>query len=87
MKQTGEYTIGHVLWDGDKALWYCKMGIHSRNGEITIHYTVWGRKPEIAENRAEMLARILTALRPGDLKIKDKSTDKLLDDILNSPED
>lgn len=85
MEKVGDYELGPCLWDADMEAWYIRMGMKSRSGLI-IHYSIYGSKPEIAENRADILARILTALRPGDLKPKDKRADKLIDDALNAPE-
>jgi hypothetical protein len=66
-KTTGAYEIGPTLEDLDFGGYLVRVGIRLRNGPV-IHYTCHGRSPEVAENRAEILARIMTALKPNTLK-------------------
>jgi hypothetical protein len=86
MKQTGDFTLGPLMWDADLDCWYIRMGVVTKKG-MTLHYTIHGKTPERTEEMAEKLCRLLTVLRPDDLKLRyGAATDRLIDDILNTPD-
>lgn len=57
------------VWDHDLDTWCVRVGIMTRKG-LLIHYSVHGKSPEIAINRADILARILSAFNPNNLNPK-----------------
>jgi len=62
--KTGAFDISEIVnYDADEDLHSVKMGIKTKKG-LVLHYTVHGKSPEVAMNRAKFLARILTTLRP-----------------------
>lgn len=62
--KTGAFDISEIVnYDADEDLHSVKMGIKTKKG-LVLHYTVHGKSPEVAMNRAKFLARLLTTLRP-----------------------
>lgn len=85
MNQAGDYVIGDPIWDHDFDTWTVRIGMKAKNGYI-LHYSAHSRiSAESAIDKAVKFARIMTVVRPDDLKIV-KGTDKLIDDALNAQE-
>lgn len=67
-KTVGAYEISNIIsFDPDENLYQVKMGVKSKKGLI-IHYTVHGKSPTIAENRAKFIAKLLTNLKSDTME-------------------
>lgn len=84
-KKIGKFEVAiDPLWDPEMSRWYCYIGMREK-GTIEPHFSAYGKSPEVAAARAEIMARVWTALRPEGLKNLD-AIDALVDDILTRPE-
>jgi hypothetical protein len=66
-KTTGAYEIGPTVPDLDFGGYLIRVGIKTRKG-LVIHYTCHGDSPSETEHLADVLARIMTVLKPNALK-------------------
>lgn len=79
-KPVGNFEVGKdAIWDEDLEQWFIRVGVKAKKGMV-INYTVHGNTPEITAHRAEVLARVMTVVKPDDLR----TIDKTIEDILNA---
>lgn len=79
-KPIGNFEVGKdALWDTDLEQWFIRVGVKAKKGMV-INYTCHGKTPAVAAHRANVLARIMSAIKPDDLK----TIDKTIEDILNA---
>lgn len=64
-KTVGDYEMGTTcLYDLDDGLYYCKMGVKNKKGELILQAIWCGISPEQAFNRAEAYCELMTNLKP-----------------------
>ena len=77
-KPVGNFEVGKdAIWDEDLEQWFIRVGVKVKKGMV-INYTVHGKSPEVAANRAEVLARVMSVIKPDSLSIVEKTIEEIL---------
>lgn len=78
-KKVGLFVIGEIVhYDADERLHYVHVGEKLENGFVTKHFTAYGNTPAVAFDRAEFMAILWSAARPGNLKVIEKTIEEIL---------